>query len=99
MATTQRRSRQNGSRQQEKKEPVATFGPYPSSGSLIEVAIWLNESEDDGRRSYGVSFKRAYRDGDQWKDVKSLRAVDVPVLIQGLQHAYQWCAENPASDR
>ncbi|MEM7516027.1 MAG: hypothetical protein AAF368_03765 [Planctomycetota bacterium] len=76
----------------DKKKPVASFGPYYSGGSYVETAIWENESAGEAQAgpSYAVSFSRSYKDGEEWKRSKSLRAQDIPVLKHALQECYGW---------
>lgn len=82
--------------QGESKAPVASFGPYPTGSGLIEVSVWENvvTLEQGERLVYGVSFNRSYRDGDSWKQSKSLRAGDIPVLCHALSKAFDYIMEH-----
>ena len=44
----------------EKSKPVKTI----RLGS-VEASIW--ENENDGRKTHSVTFKRSYKDGEEWK--------------------------------
>lgn len=35
----------------------------------IEASIWENES--NGRKTHSVTFRRSYRDGEEWKNSES----------------------------
>lgn len=89
------RTQKNGNaRSEEKKEPVHSVNFY-SGGGYIEVAVWENmvgEGENE-RLAYGVSLKRSYKDGNDWKDTKSFRAQDLPHVAVALQQAYLWIQE------
>lgn len=76
----------------EKKKPVQTFGSFYSSGSYIEVAVWQNEIEVNGKSVtvYAVSFSRSYKDNGKFKKSQSLRVQDIPVLQYALGKAYDW---------
>lgn len=65
---------------------------YPTHGGQISIGIWENlvGDGDDKRTIYAVSVSRSYNDGKEWKNTKSFRGVDLPVVIVGLQDAYHW---------
>jgi hypothetical protein len=79
----------------DKKKPVTSFGPYYSSGSYIEVAVWQNEIAANGRTLsvFAVSFSRNYRADDKWKKTTSLRVQDIPVLGYALAKAQAFILE------
>ena len=85
----------SGGSKQSRKEPVHTIGPFYTGNSSIDVAIWENTvgEDNDERQVYGVSIKRSYRAGDEWKSTKTLRGQDLPHVMLGLQQAYFWIQE------
>ena len=68
---------------------------YPVQAGKINIGIWENTIGDGGddRTVYAVSFSRSYHDGKRWRDSKSMRTQDIPVLMHGLQVAYGWILE------
>jgi len=86
------RSQSTRSSKPEKKKPVQSFGPYGTGSALIEVAVWSNEIESDGRtvEVFSVSVTRSYKQGDVWKRSSSFRVQDLPVVQYGLGKAYAY---------
>jgi hypothetical protein len=79
-----------------RNRPEKTFGPYRG----IEVAVWLNtvETEDGPRqlRSITISPRRYYdREREEWRDAKSYRPYDLPVLLIALNQALQYIFTTP----
>lgn len=66
-----------------------------SSGSFIEAAVFRNEVDngDSSFTAYSVSLQRSYKDGETWKDTRSLRRDDLLVASHLLQRAYAWIGE------
>lgn len=100
MATTSRKpqsQQEPDSSQESENRPVVSFGPYPASSGMIEVAVWrkMIQTQDNGERAtYSVSFQRSYHDEDGWKNTKTLFGHDIPVLLLALQKAYDWIVSN-----
>ena len=86
---------------QSKQKPEQKFGPFAGG---IAVNVWINEVQTDGGprkiRSITISPRR-YQDpaDNQWKDSPSLRPIDLPALILGLQAAQQHITSNPLPDQ
>lgn len=76
------------------KRPVMNYGPFSCDrNTSVEVAIWSNEVESDGRTftTYNVTAKRSYRtESGEWKANQNYRPHDLPVLIHALQRAHAW---------
>lgn len=66
-----------------------------SSGSYVECAVFRHEVEqgESSFTSHSVSLRRSYRDGDAWKDTRSLRSDDLLVASHLLQRAYAWISD------
>ena len=83
------------------KAPVFSVGPYSSGqGNSIELAVWSNEIVVDGDRKvnvHSISFARNYHDVDGWKKTKTMRPVDIPVLVYCLNRAQDWIFEHQRS--
>ena len=52
----------------------------------VEASIWENET-DDGRKTYSVTFKRSYKDGDDWKNSESYWTEHLPLLAKAADAA------------
>jgi len=65
-----------------KNKPVKTI----RLGS-IEASIWENEA-DDGRKTHSVTFKRSYKDGEEWKDSESYWTEHLPLLAKAADMAH-----------
>ena len=65
---------------------------------LLAVTIW--ENEHDGKSYYSVDLTRSYKDGDDWKESKSLSAHDLLKAANLINQAYNWIlhSNNPPSD-
>lgn len=79
------------------KQPEAKFGPYAGG---IGVAVWLNtiETADGRRETRSITIApRRYRDPKSggWKDSKSFRPSDIPILLVGLQKAMEYVYTTP----
>lgn len=44
----------------------------------IEASIW--ENDNDGRKTHSVTFKRSYKDGEEWKNSDSYWAEHLLLL-------------------
>jgi hypothetical protein len=65
-----------------RKKPAQSFGPYYSSGSTIETAVWSNEIEAKGKtvKVFAVSVSRNFKDDDgTWK--RRLRAFECKTYL------------------
>lgn len=78
------------------RKPEKKFGPFYHG---VGVAIWLNSVETEQGTRYFRSITlapRRYRAQDgQWRDAKSYRAVDLPVLVLALQAAHDYIVSTP----
>lgn len=52
----------------------------------VEASIWENES--DGRKTHSVTFKRSYKDGEDWKQSDSYWTKDLPLLAKAADLAH-----------
>jgi hypothetical protein len=81
----------------EKKRPIMNFGPYPTDrNTSIEVSVWQNQIDaNEGTvTTYNVTVQRSYRDGKgTWQKNATFRPHDIPVIIHGLQKAYDYILE------
>lgn len=58
----------------------------------IEAAIWQNERKD-GTPFYSVTFKRSYKDGDDWKESASYGERDCLSLARAALEAAAWISQ------
>ncbi|MFA7281373.1 MAG: hypothetical protein WC100_14915 [Sterolibacterium sp.] len=62
----------------------------------LKVAIWENQSEQDGQTvvQHSMTFQKRYRErqSGEWKDSGTLFADDALVLAQLLERAFAWIA-------
>ena len=70
-----------------------------TSGSVLEVSVWLNEvklDNDDTIEVHAVSLKRSYKRDGEWEtpDKLSLRQQDLLAAAHLLQKAYEFCQED-----
>ena len=54
----------------------------------IKAAVWKNETETGAR--YNVTFRRLYKDGDQWKTTDSFGRDDLLLLGKVADQAHSW---------
>jgi len=75
---------------QQAQPPVKTF----RAGRGIEVAVWRNETEQDGRTAVNHLFRVQKRRRDnrtgEWKNSSYVLADDIPRLILVLYRAFEW---------
>ena len=73
-----------------KKLPAHSFR-YPVHEGNISFPIWDKEVQTQGgnRIVFSVSFERSYHDGKGWQNTTSLRDMDIPVLVIGLQECWR----------
>ena len=64
---------------------------------LLAVTIW--ENEHDGKAYYSVDLTRSYKDGDTWKETKSLSTRDLLKAANLLNQAYNWIIAPSDEDR
>ncbi len=55
---------------------------------LIKAAIWKNERDD--RVRYTATFRRIYKDGDQWRTAESFGRDDLLSLAKVADLAHTW---------
>ncbi|MFA6132820.1 MAG: hypothetical protein WC869_02245 [Phycisphaerae bacterium] len=76
--------------QQQGSPPIKEF----RVGGGIKVAIWRNETEQDGRTvvQYSTKPQRRYRDRQtgEWKTTEYFRPQDLPHLILAAQKAFEF---------
>lgn len=53
----------------------------------IEASIWENENAE-GRKTHSVTFKRSYKDGDEWKTSDSFWPDHLPLLVKAADAAH-----------
>ena len=75
-----------------KTEPVHRIRHGAVSGS-----IWSNDT--DKGSIFNVTFQRAYRDGDTWKNSGSFGRKDLLVLGLIAARAFEWIAAQPQKSR
>lgn len=54
----------------------------------IKAAVWKNEIETGAR--YNVTFRRLYKDGDQWKTTESFGRDDLLLLGKVADQTHTW---------
>lgn len=103
-------SRQRQPERQEEPEKAPAKAPditlsFPGSGAKIEVSIWRNDVEKDGKTFpvFTTRLQRSYYVEGQggkghFKNTQSLRAADLLVAAYALQAAYGWIEEQKATD-
>lgn len=85
---------------EEKATPVVSFSARSSGGSL-EVSVWENWIEVDGRevKTFAVSFQRSYKtEKDGWQKTRTLRTGDLLPASNLLTKAYDWINEQPREE-
>ena len=73
------------------------FGPTATSGGLVEIAIWRNES--DAGPFYSVSVQRSFEVENEWKRTSTLTKHDLLPVAVMLQQAWSWICEQQSRDR
>ena len=71
-------------------EPEKTFRAVN-----VEAAVWLNETEKDGKkiRNFSVTIQKSYKDDDgNWKTTKTFFRDDLPKLRLVIDKAYEFIA-------
>jgi hypothetical protein len=66
----------------EKNQPVKTI-----KLGAVEANIWENET-DSGRKTHSVTFKRSYKDGEEWKTSDSYWTEHLPLLVKAADAAH-----------
>jgi len=69
------------------QQPLKSFRARTSSGR-IEVAVWKNEN--DGNTNYSVTLRKTYKDGDDYKESKSLLENDLLIVARTVGHAWDF---------
>lgn len=69
---------------EQKKKPI-----HEINLGRIRVAIWQNYT-DDQEVWFNVEFSRSYKQDGKWKDTKTYRRDDLPVLGLATDMAYRW---------
>jgi hypothetical protein len=59
----------------------------------IEAAVWQNEKKDGGAPFYSVTFKRNYKDGEDWKESSSYGERDCLSLARAALDAQAFIAQ------
>jgi hypothetical protein len=67
------------------------------SDGLLKAAIWQHDGEYGPR--YSVTFRRRYKDGDEWKDTSSYGPDDLLPLGELTRDAYNWIKQQRRADR
>jgi hypothetical protein len=80
-----------------KKEASAKRPAHSVRVGPIEAAIWSNERKD-GTPFLSVSFKRSYKDGDDWKESSSYGERDCITLARAALEAHAWIAQRVRED-
>ena len=57
----------------------------------VRVSIWANSKVIRGSRirTYSASIDKVYKDGKQWKYIKSFSIEDLPKIVSAVDEAYQ----------
>lgn len=75
-----------------KKEAPAKRPAHSVRVGPIEAAIWGNERKD-GTPFYSVTFKRSYKDGEEWKESSSYGERDCITLARAALESQAWIAQ------
>ena len=70
----------------ENNKPVKKY-----QAGCLNVSVWKNTNKTKDGKEYentSVQLQNRYKDGDDWKDTKSIRINEVPKAITLLQKAY-----------
>jgi len=67
------------------QQPIKSFRARTSSDH-IEVAVWANEH--DGNTNFSATLKKTYKEGDDYKESKTLLEGDLLVVSRTLAHAW-----------
>ena len=54
----------------------------------VRAAIWENETPNGAR--HNVTFRRLYKDGDDWKSTDSFGRDDLPLVAKVADLAHTW---------
>lgn len=79
-------------KKEEKKRPV-----HEIRLGRIRAAIWENGTQNGTR--YNVTFRRLYRDGEEWKDSDSFGRDDLPLVAKVADRVHSWIFAQTQSDR
>lgn len=63
----------------------------------IAVAIWKNDSKNGPL--YNVTFRRRYKQGDEWKDSSSFDEDDLLLLSELAKEAHAWMRQENRAAR
>lgn len=79
-----------------KKEAPPRRPAHAVRVGAVEAAIWQNERKD-GTPFYSVTFKRSYKDGDDWKESPSYGERDCVSLARAALEATAWISQEMRS--
>ena len=65
--------------------------------SGITASIWQQDTQNGSM--FNVTFQRAYRDGDEWKNSSSFGKKDLLVLSFIAARAYEWIGNQPRNPK
>lgn len=75
-----------------KKEAPPRRPSFSARCGPVEAAAWMNERKD-GTPFYSCTFKRTYRDGDEYKESSSYGERDCLALARVALEAQAWIAQ------
>lgn len=76
-----------------KKEPVFSKQAN-TSGSVLEISVWLNEVELENKETievHAITLHRSYKKDGEWQQTQSLRPQDLLAAAHLLQQSYDFC--------
>lgn len=84
LSETLGKSALKGGRMEQKKKPIHDF-----KIGKVKAVIWKNETKDQ-ETWFNVEFSRFFKQGEKWRDAKSFRRDDLPILGLAIDMAYRW---------
>ena len=78
------------------KKPIKTSSQpvHKIRHGAVSASIWHHET--DKGPMFNVTFQRAYRDGDAWKNSESFGRKDLLVVSLIAARAFEWIATQPS---
>lgn len=94
------RSSNRSQQQDERREPPLWSRRYWSGSGHIEVAVWsrMIGEGDDAREVLNTTLRKTYKDGDDYKDAKSYRPEELPLIAFVLQEAFRFISDQNAKE-
>jgi hypothetical protein len=80
------------------EKPRGNKPVHEIADGLLKAAIWQQDGGEYGPQ-YSVTFRRRYKDGEEWKDSHSYGHDDLLALGELARDAYRWIGQRRRADR